>query len=221
MLRVLHTLRQYHPQEFTNAQSQSSSKSPVQKFERCAMKMSLLKPFLLCWVAITILSRGSFAQTVRVPQDYSTVQAAVNAVPNGGTVLVSPGIYAGTGNYDIQFGKNITLQGVSGPNSTIIECGGLGRGFLINQGESQALHIDGFTIRNGAALTAPVGSGAAVFVSISSAVTLRIVSWKGPLRSPYNSVIKRMPGPYPVLRDTIFRKNTAGCILSWKQPTRC
>jgi hypothetical protein len=30
---------------------------------------------------------------LRVPEDHSTIQAAVNAVPDGGTVLVAPGVY--------------------------------------------------------------------------------------------------------------------------------
>ncbi len=34
--------------------------------------------------------------TLRVPQDYATIQAAINAAQNGNTVLVGPGTYTGT-----------------------------------------------------------------------------------------------------------------------------
>ncbi|MDQ2844261.1 MAG: hypothetical protein M3Y72_25115, partial [Acidobacteriota bacterium] len=41
-----------------------------------------------------LLSMAGFAQTtIRVPQDYPTIQAAVDAAQNGDTVLVSPGTY--------------------------------------------------------------------------------------------------------------------------------
>jgi hypothetical protein len=44
--------------------------------------------------------------TLRVPQDYATIQAAVNAAGNGDTVLVGPGTYTGG---IVIAGKSITL----------------------------------------------------------------------------------------------------------------
>src|SRR5918998_156873 len=44
--------------------------------------------------------------TIRVPEDYATIQEAVNAAGDGDTVLVGPGTYAGG---IVISGKSITL----------------------------------------------------------------------------------------------------------------
>jgi len=58
----------------------------------------------LCFLFGTIGSAHSAVR--RVPQDFSTIQAAINAAQNGDTVLVSRGTY--TGGLTIS-GKTITL----------------------------------------------------------------------------------------------------------------
>ena len=52
------------------------------------------------------LSTAGWANVIRVPEDYSTIQAAINAAQNGDTVLVSRGTYAGG---LLISGKTITL----------------------------------------------------------------------------------------------------------------
>lgn len=49
----------------------------------------------------------SLARTLRVPQDFSTIQAALDAARDGNTILVGPGTYEG--NWTIT--KSITLEG--------------------------------------------------------------------------------------------------------------
>jgi hypothetical protein len=46
---------------------------------------------------------------VRVPEDFSTIQAAIDAVAEGGTVLIGPGTYQES----IQMSKSIRLRGAS------------------------------------------------------------------------------------------------------------
>ena len=55
--------------------------------------------------ALEVTTPGSNG-TLRVPEDYATIQAAINAAQNGNTVLVAPGTYAGGITIT---GKTITL----------------------------------------------------------------------------------------------------------------
>jgi hypothetical protein len=64
------------------------------------------------------------ASTYRVPQDYATIQAGINAAIDGDTVLVADGTYTGAGNKDLDFdGKAITVKSENGPENCIIDCG--------------------------------------------------------------------------------------------------
>jgi len=57
------------------------------------------------------------ASTIRVPQDFPSIQAAVNAASAGDTVLVSSGVYA----ENVSINKQICLLGLSGAQSTTIQ----------------------------------------------------------------------------------------------------
>ena len=62
------------------------------------------------------------AATLNVPQDFPTIQAAINAAQNGETVLVAPGTYVETIDFH---GKAITVTSAQGPSLTIIDGGRL------------------------------------------------------------------------------------------------
>ena len=90
------------------------------------------------------------SETFRVPDDYETIQEAINSAGDGDTVLVANGIYTGEGNKDIDFmGKTITVRSENGADVTIIDCEGSGRGFFFGNGEGTNSILDGFTITNG------------------------------------------------------------------------
>jgi len=105
-----------------------------------------------------------------VPDEYLTIQAAIDAAYHGDTVIVADGIYSGPGNRDIYIHhKYITIRSENGPENCIIDCNGSEaaphRGFYFYysnyhyQGEYQEypnLILDGFTIING---YANVGGG--------------------------------------------------------------
>ncbi len=98
--------------------------------------------------------QGTHTQPLRVPADYQTIQAAIDAAVDGDTVLVAEGTYTGEGNRDIDFlGKAITVRSENGPESCIIDCNGTGtephRGFNFHSGEDANSIIDGFTVTNG------------------------------------------------------------------------
>lgn len=114
------------------------------------------------------------AATIRVPQNYSTLQQAIDAAHNGDVIEVAPGTYTGPGNWDIEFrGKRITVGSTSGPQNTIIDCGkpttGSGhRGFYFHQGEREDSVLSGFTIRGGRVLGSTIPSSASYWNASSS-----------------------------------------------------
>jgi len=91
---------------------------------------------------------------IRVPGDYPTIQAAINASVAGDTVIVADGTYTGLGNRDLEFfGKAITVRSENGPDNCIINCQAAflnyHRGFHFRSGEGPDSVLDGFTITNG------------------------------------------------------------------------
>ncbi len=99
--------------------------------------------------AIALSSTYANATTRRVPQDYPTIQAAVDAAVAGDVVLVSAGTYgdvthqAGNGDTTrcaVVMKSGITLQG-SGAATTIIDANRLGRGIHCRK-------VTGSTIRD-------------------------------------------------------------------------
>jgi len=87
---------------------------------------------------------------IRIPDDFPTIQAGINAAVDGDTVLVSPGTYAGVGNKELDFsGKAIIVMSENGPENCIIDCDNSGRGFYFHSGESENSVLDGFKIIEG------------------------------------------------------------------------
>lgn len=97
-------------------------------------------------IALALLAIGSLAtaqQTLVVPTQYATIQAAVDAANPHDTVLVLPGTYPE--NVTIQ--KVLTLVSRDGPASTTIRAPNGGSVILVTAPAT----IDGFTIRDGVA----------------------------------------------------------------------
>jgi len=102
------------------------------------------------------------AATIRVPEDFPTIQAAINAASAGDEVLVSAGTYV---EQVLLGGKDIRLIAPAGPASTFIDGNGAWTP-LLGSGEPAGCLVQGFTIRNGYA--DGFWSGAGVEVSGSS-----------------------------------------------------
>jgi parallel beta-helix repeat protein len=92
------------------------------------------------------------SNTVHVPEDQPTIQAGIDAVPDGGTVLVAPGIY----NEHVIISRRVTLASkfhTTGDEQfirdTIIDGGGDGRIITVNKKAGSETQIIGFTIQNG------------------------------------------------------------------------
>ncbi|MFZ4722392.1 MAG: thrombospondin type 3 repeat-containing protein [Phycisphaerales bacterium] len=101
----------------------------------------------LCLIAVMASATTAWAVDRVVPDQYASIQAAIDASTNGDTVLVRRGNYSGR--VDLR-GRRITLKGEDGPGATIIDAQGQS-GVVVNcdEGETNQTIIDGFTIRNG------------------------------------------------------------------------
>ncbi len=117
--------------------------------------------------AVTVdLSVGG---TIRVPDDFATIQAAIDDAVDGDVVLVGDGTWTGPGNVDLDFGgRAITVRSENGPVATVIDGEGAARGFVFTNGETATSVVQGFTIRNGRV----TGNGGAVHVGVLCSPTI-------------------------------------------------
>jgi parallel beta-helix repeat protein len=104
---------------------------------------------VLLFAALVGVPAPGLSETFYVPDDFGTIQAAIDAAGDLYTIVVRDGIWTGPGNKDLVFqGKEITLQSENGPASCIIDCEGDGKGVYFENNETKASVLDGFTITN-------------------------------------------------------------------------
>jgi parallel beta-helix repeat protein len=101
----------------------------------------------------TVVVQISLPQTLYVPVEYETIQAAIDAAKCGDTILIGDGTYTGPGNRNINFrGKAITVRSENGPENCIIDCNGTEVkphcGFYFRGREDANSILSGLTITN-------------------------------------------------------------------------
>ncbi len=117
--------------------------------------------FDLMGFILGFLSAVHFAQAqspLLVPQQYSTIQAAINAANSttSQTILVSPGVYNEAINFS---GKLAHVISTGGPAVTFIAPPPNGNAFTFSSGETSTSLVAGFTITNAASgIYMPSGS---------------------------------------------------------------
>jgi hypothetical protein len=99
---------------------------------------------------IVIGTTAVFGAVINVPEDFGTIQAAIDAAVSGDMVIIDDGTYKGVGNKDLDYkGKAITVMSENGPENCIIDCEGDGRGVYFHTGETSSSILSGITITNG------------------------------------------------------------------------
>ncbi len=101
-----------------------------------------------------LTTSSSFADTLHVPDQYRTIQAAIDAAVDDDEVVVADGTFKGLGNRDMDFGgKAITVRSENGAAACIIDLqadeNDPHRAFTFDSGETAASIVEGFKIRNG------------------------------------------------------------------------
>ena len=127
-------------------------------------------------VATLVLAGTSLAATITVPDDYASIQAAIDASSDGDVIHVRAGIYTDVHDGFIvnTKGKAITLLAIDGAGSAVIDGSGQWRGCSFTNGETNDTVIDGFTIRN-CNSGGPVVNGGAVWCDGGSPSILNCV----------------------------------------------
>jgi hypothetical protein len=103
-----------------------------------------LVPAILLGAALCSAT-ASADNNLRVPQEYPTIQSAIDAAPQGATVVVAPGTYR----ENLLIGKPLTLRSARGPRHTVLDGGGVGPVVVALGTGAERIEIDGFTITNG------------------------------------------------------------------------
>jgi hypothetical protein len=88
---------------------------------------------------------ASWAADIRVPQDYSTIQAAIDAAPADARIVVARGTYY----ENLVIGKSISLVSRSGAGATTLDGGRVGPVISARGTGTESVEISGFTIVNG------------------------------------------------------------------------
>lgn len=114
------------------------------------MRRNMVSCLPLICITFLFLSSplGVNAADLYVPDQFATIQAAVDAAAAFDTIIVRDGVYAGEGNRNIEvFDTTLILRSEKGPANCIVDCGGAWSGFYFKGSENSI--IQGFTITNG------------------------------------------------------------------------
>lgn len=153
------------------------------------------------------------AAVLRVPQGFTTIQAAIDAAIDGDTILVADGAYSGPGNRDMSFfGKRLIVRSENGAANCSIACSeelSDHRGFIIDSGEPAGTAIIGFTIIGGRA-----NSGGAILCNSSDLLIAECVFRYNRALEDGGAVCIAGFGDV-LIRDCLFELNTTslgGCF---------
>lgn len=136
------------------------------------MLFSIRRPHLtlpsIVALVFFLLGRAAAQNTIHVPGDQATIQAAINAANTGDTVLVAAGTYSENINFG---GKAVTVTSSGGASVTTIDGGGKAPVVVFSSGEGPSSVLNGFTIQNGRAagtISNPNFEGGGIYINSTS-----------------------------------------------------
>ncbi len=178
--------------------------------------MGISKSFLVVMLSGVLLAGVTAeGQTVRYVNSngdcagstpcYASIQGAIDASSNGDEIVVQPGTYYETINFN---GKAINLHSSDGPAVTIIDANSLGTVVTCAGGEGPETMLQGFTITGGYGNSASGSDSAGGMYNYSSSPTVTNCIFSG------NTAVGRGGGMYngnsaPTVTNCTFRENAS------------
>ncbi|MBN1187989.1 MAG: T9SS type A sorting domain-containing protein [Bacteroidales bacterium] len=186
--------------------------------------------FIYVLVFLLLFVISSYSNTIKVPQDSTTIQGAINGVSNGDTVLVDDGTYYENISFN---GKNIVVaskfildndpshiintiidgsNGVRGVNGSCVE---------FKHGENSTAVIQGFTIQNGSGtLTESWIEGGGIILQGSSATIKNNLIIHNEVPDGGGGISSFRSGGTPHIYNNIIAYNVGngyagGLVLNW------
>ena len=159
--------------------------------------MQPIKFLCACFCLLSYTFSGS--TTIRIPDDYSSIQQGIQASNNNDTILVAAGTYQE--NLDF-LGKNILVVSESGPSSTSIFPQASGQSIVaFVSNEARQAILSGFTIRDSENAPALLIRG-----SSPSVIDNRLLNNS---HSSYGGAISADEGSFPLIQNNYFINNSA------------
>jgi parallel beta-helix repeat protein len=153
----------------------------------------------------SVSTQISVGRIVRVPDEFQTIQEAIDTAIPGSRVIVAPGTY----DENLHFpGKAIEVRSEAGPVPTIIDGGARGPVVVFDKAERRHTVLSGFTLRNGQEPYLPSYEGGGVSISASSPtirdniITSNVGCYGGGIHVDFAS---------PLIIDNDIRGNRSAC----------
>ncbi len=142
-----------------------------------------------------------------VPDDYPTIQSAINNSEWGDTIIIGDGIYTGPQNRELDYrGKCLTITSENGPETCVIDCERQNRGVTFLNGEDERAVLNGVTIRNG--LTSGYSDdGGAIYCYHSSPTIMNCIFDRNSSNDHGGGI--SLYGSSPIIQSCIFTNNIA------------
>ena len=138
--------------------------------------IKMFKSIVKLSIFVVLISCSAWAQIINVPGNGDspvTIQQAINACSDGGTVVIAEGTYTGPGNRNIMIvNKAVTVTSTDPTNPdvvarTVIDCENRGRAFAFI-GEMEQTVVRGLTIIKGGGNFSGIAYGGAMSFSLGA-----------------------------------------------------